>query len=130
MSSEIRQQRLASLLFEELSIMIPSELDDPRMSMVSVTAVVVSKDLRNVKVFVSHMDDEVPKQEVITRLRRATPYLRSQIAVRCTLRVVPDLTFHYDDSPERANRLSQVFRQIADERSQRAPESPTDEAAA
>jgi ribosome-binding factor A len=53
----IRQQRVAELLFEELSIMIASELNDPRMSLVQVTSVDVSRDLRNVKVYVSHDDD-------------------------------------------------------------------------
>ena len=55
----IRQQRVAELLFEELSIMIASELNDPRLSLVQVTSVDVSRDLRNVKVYVSHDDDEV-----------------------------------------------------------------------
>ena len=47
MSSEIRQQRVAGLLFEELSIMLAGELADPRISLVTVIDVRVSKDLRN-----------------------------------------------------------------------------------
>jgi ribosome-binding factor A len=116
MSSEIRQKRLAGLLFEELNIMIGHELDDPKLKLVNVTDVVVSKDMRNVKVFVSHQDEEVPKQVVIAHLRRAAPYLRSQLAERLTLRLMPELTFHYDESNERALRLSEIFQQIASER--------------
>lgn len=116
MSSEIRQKRLAGLLFEELNIMVGNELDDPKLGLVSVTDVVVSKDMRNVKVFVSHQDEEVPKQTVIAHLRRAAPYLRSQLAERLTLRLVPELTFHYDESNERALRLTEIFQQIASER--------------
>ncbi len=116
MSSEIRQKRLAGLLFEELNIMVGHELDDPNLKSVNVTDVVVSKDMRNVKVFVAHQDEEVPKQAVISHLRRAAPYLRSQLAERLTLRMVPELTFQYDESNERSLRLTEIFQQIANER--------------
>lgn len=119
MSSEIRQKRLAGLLFEELTIMVGNELDDPKLKMVNVTDIVVSKDMRNVKVFVNHQDDEVAKQVVIAHLRRAAPYLRTQLAERLTLRLAPELTFHYDESMERALRLSEIFQQIANERAER-----------
>ena len=109
----IRQQRVAELLFEELSIMIGNELDDPRLSLARVTSVNVSRDLRNVSVYVTHDDDEVPKRDILQGLRHATPYLRRQLAVRCSLRAVPELSFHYDDTPERAARVDELLRQIA-----------------
>jgi ribosome-binding factor A len=77
----IRQQRVAELLFEELSIMIGNELDDPRLSLVRVTNVDVSRDLRNVNVYVAHDDDDLSKRQVLQGLRHATPFLRRQLAV-------------------------------------------------
>jgi ribosome-binding factor A len=114
--STIRQQRVSELLFEELSIMIANELSDPRLSLVRVTSVDVSRDLRNVKVQVTHDDDELPKREVLEGLRHAMPYLRRQLAVRCSLRAVPELNFYYDDTPERAARVDELLRQIAADR--------------
>ena len=111
----IRQQRVSELLFEELSIIIANELDDRDVSLVQVSSVSVSRDLRNVKVFVSHDDADVSKQNVLRGLKRATPYLRRQIAARCGLRAVPDLIFHYDDRPEKAARVDELLRQIASE---------------
>jgi ribosome-binding factor A len=118
MTTTIRQQRVAELMFEELSILIPNELSDPRLSLVKVTSVTVSRDLRNVKVFVSHDDDEVAKRQVMQGLRHAMPYLRRQIAARCSLRAVPELNFHYDDTPEKAARVDELLRQIAEERAE------------
>jgi ribosome-binding factor A len=114
----IRQQRVAELLFEELSIMIANELSDPRLSLslVRVTSVDVSRDLRNVKVFITHDDDELSKREVLQGLRHATPFLRRQLAVRCSLRAVPELSFYYDDTPEKAARVDELLRQIATNR--------------
>jgi ribosome-binding factor A len=126
MSTTIRQQRVAGLLFQELSIMLASELQDPRLGAITVTGVVVSKDLRNVKVFVSHDDPAIQPREVIRRLQHAMPYLRSQVAERLTLRMVPELHFTYDDSPAKVGRLDAIFRQIAAERQgeEDAPAAP------
>lgn len=109
----IRQQRVAELLFEELTLMIGGELADPRLSLVRVTSVDISRDLRNVNVHVTHDDEDISKREILQGLRHATPYLRRQIAVRCSLRAVPELAFHYDDTPEKAARVEELLRQIA-----------------
>jgi ribosome-binding factor A len=115
----IRQQRVANLLFEELSILIGNELQDPHLTLVTVTHVEISRDLRNAKVFVHHQDDEVSRQEVLGRLQKATAFLRSQVADRCGLRLVPELFFAYDDMPEKAARVDQLLQQIAQERQER-----------
>jgi ribosome-binding factor A len=116
--STIRQQRVAELLFEELSILIGGELADPRLSLVRVTNVDVSRDLRNVNVHVTHDDEDVSKREILQGMRHATPFLRRQLAVRCSLRAVPELAFHYDDTPEKAARVDELLRQIADSRTE------------
>ncbi|MFM7173632.1 MAG: 30S ribosome-binding factor RbfA [Caldilinea sp.] len=118
MSSEIRQQRVAGLLFEELSILLSGELQDPKISLVKVTGVQVSKDLRNVRIFVNHEDESVTRRELFQALQRATPFLRRQLAERLGLRAVPDLLFAYDDLPEKAARVDDLLRQLAAERQQ------------
>lgn len=111
----IRQGRVAELLYEELSIMVSNELDDPKLSMVVVTNVEVSRDLRSARISVHHQQDEVSRQEVLKRLQHAIPYLRRQLAERCTLRVVPELSFHYDDLPLKAARVDELLKKIAQE---------------
>lgn len=123
----IRQQRVTELLYEELSIMVANELDDPKLSLVTVLGVQVSKDLRNAKVFVNHQEEEVSRKEVLKGLERATPYLRSQLAERCSLRMVPELLFYYDDTPEKAARVDELLRQIAQERAQADPSTPVEQ---
>jgi ribosome-binding factor A len=121
MSSEIRQQRVAELLFEELSVMLAGELNDPRVSLAEVIRVDISKDLRNAKVFVHHADESITRRDFLKGLEHATPWLRGQLAVRCGLRMVPELLFIYDDSPERAARVDEVLRKIAAERTAAPP---------
>ena len=74
------------MLFEELSIMVGGELSDPDLSLVSVTDVIISRDLRNAKIFVSHDDDEVTNGQVLRALKRArlpTCAARSRSAAAC-----------------------------------------------
>jgi ribosome-binding factor A len=118
MSSEIRQQRVAGLIFEELSILLSGELQDPKISLVKVTGVQVSKDLRNVRIFVNHEDESITRRELLQTLQKATPFLRRQLAKRLGLRAVPDLLFAYDDLPEKAARVDELLRQLAAERQQ------------
>lgn len=115
----IRQERVSELLFQELSIIISNDLEDPRLSLLTVTNLDVSRDLRTVKVYVSHSDESVSRRSVLVGLKNASAYMRRQIAERCGLRVVPELIFYYDDSPERAARVDDLLRQIAAEREAR-----------
>ena len=117
----IRQQRVAELLYEELSIMIGNELDDPKLSLIQVTRVEISRDLRNAKVFVSHQQEEVPVRDVLKHLRRAAPFLRSNLAERCGLRAAPELSFYYDDIPSKAARVDELLRQITGQPANLAP---------
>ncbi len=116
----IRQERITGLIKEELGLMIPGELSDPKLAMVRVTKVQVSRDLRNVKVYVFHDDEEVTKGEVVSHLRRVAPYLRGEVATRCNLRAAPELLFYYDDTPVQAARVDELLQQIAAERSTQA----------
>lgn len=117
----IRQQRISGLLLEELGIMIGHELEDPRISLVTVTDVIVSRDIRNAKVYVHHSDDEVTQKDVLAGLRSSASYLRGEIAIRCGLRMTPELLFYYDETPEKALRIEQLLRQIAEERGDAPP---------
>jgi ribosome-binding factor A len=83
---------------------------------VEVVKVDISKDLRNAKVFVHHADEAIKRRDLLKGLEHATPWLRGQLAIRCGLRVVPELMFVYDDSLDHAARIDELLRKIAAER--------------
>ena len=122
----IRQERVQELLYQELSILISNELEDPNLSLLTVTNVMVSRDLRNARVYVHHEDKEVPRKAVLRRLQKATPFIRRQLAQRTALRIVPDVIFFYDDSPERAARVDELLQRIRAERAENGEESGTE----
>lgn len=124
----IRQERAAELLYQELLILIGNELDDPLLELLTVTNVVVSRDLRVAKVYVhqdsSEMQDEMQQGTILARLKRATPFLRHKIAQRVKLRAVPEILFYYDETPAQAARVDELLQRIAEERQIRQEAAP------
>lgn len=110
-----RTQRVAELIRRELATVMAREMDDPRVRFVSVTAVDVSKDLRNAKVYVTHLDTADDPAIDIRSLQKAAGFLRKRLADALNLRTIPALTFVHDDSIERGVRLSRLIeRSVAE----------------
>jgi ribosome-binding factor A len=115
-----RQERVAEMMREELSLLIGAELSDPRLAeaMVSVTAVELSQDLRNARVYVEHTLPSAGSREVLEALRHAEGFLRQAIVENLDLRFVPMLSFHIDNTSERGRRIDTLLDTIAREASQ------------
>jgi len=104
-----RASRLGDQIQRDLSDLIRLELKDPRVGMVTITAVEVMRDLSHARVFVTSLAGEEATQESIRALRHAAGFLRSRLAQTLTSRVVPELDFVYDESIERGARLSRLI---------------------
>jgi ribosome-binding factor A len=102
-----RLDRISDLVKQELALLIRGELRDPRLGMVSVTAVKVSRDLAHADVFVTTMEAE--PAEAVAALNKASGMLRSLLAKNINLRSTPRLKFIFDESVERGRRLSALI---------------------
>jgi ribosome-binding factor A len=113
MASSRRQQRVNHLLQHELSRLLEFESDDPRLSGLTVSAVEVSHDLRQAKVFIVAVGER--EKEVRQGLQHATPFLRRELARRVQLRAVPDLSFAFDRSIDQGDRIERLLRQVKED---------------
>jgi len=102
-----RSRRVGEQMQRELAELIRDEVKDPRVGMVTVSGVEVSKDLAHAKVWFTVLGSE--PQESAAGLNRAAGFLRSQLSRRMMLRSVPLLHFQYDDSVVRGNELSSLI---------------------
>ena len=111
--------------------MLQFTLSDPRLKMVSVTGVDVSRDLSHAKVFFTQMgvDDAQAAAETTSALDRASGFLRSEIARMATLRTVPKLRFCFDESVGRGRDMETLIRKVraADIELGSEPDSEEDE---
>ena len=110
-----RAQRVADQIQRELADLLRLHLKDPRVGMVTITAVDVSPDLRHAKVLFTHLVGAEHAPSTVQALEHAAGYLRSELAHRLKLYSVPRLEFVYDDSIETGIRLSKLIDRAVDE---------------
>lgn len=104
-----RSRRIAEQVQRELSEIIRLELKDPRVGMITLTDVEVTPDTAYAKVYFTLMGDAARVEEASKALVHAAGFLRSELAQRMKLRIVPRLLFKYDASVEHGMRLSELI---------------------
>ncbi len=103
-----RSQKVGDQIQRELSEIIHRELRDPRVGLITLTAVDVSPDCGYATVYFTCLDrNHVRAAEV--GLKRATGFLRTQLGKRIKIWTTPELKFSYDESVERGDRLSRLI---------------------
>jgi ribosome-binding factor A len=110
-----RPERVADILREEISQIVGYELEDPRLTMVTVTDVRMSENLRDANVFVTVAGDEEEHKLALAALRRAAPYVRKQLGLSLNLPRTPEIHFLRDSVEEKGERVDQLLRQIETE---------------
>ena len=105
-----RKGRINEELQRELSALIRT-LKDPRVqqSMVSVTKVEATGDLRYAKVYISVLD-KAQEKEVMKGLKSASGFLRRELAHTLQLRYTPELKFVADDSIQQGAHILEILR--------------------
>ena len=111
MPSAIRQKRVADRLLQEISALLLT-MNDPRLSLVTVTVVNIDRELEYANVFVSTVGDDTRRKEVMAVLNGAKGYIRREVSHRIQLRRSPELVFHWDPSPEKAEQISQILDEL------------------
>jgi ribosome-binding factor A len=106
-----RMRRVDEAMREVLSGAITSELKDPRVGFVTVTAVQTSPDLRHARVYVSVLGNPGERRRTLQALDRAHGYLQRRLASELRIKHTPQLQFVYDDTPARGMRITELLDQ-------------------
>ncbi|MCX8641655.1 MULTISPECIES: 30S ribosome-binding factor RbfA [unclassified Gilliamella] len=112
-----RSSRVGHELQKEIAIILQREIKDPRLGMVTVSGVDISRDLSYAKVFVTFLNDDDPQviEQGLTVLNDAKGYIRTLIGKAMRLRIIPEIKFFYDESlvkgMQMSNLVSDVIRQ-------------------
>lgn len=117
MPSKVRIQRIADRIRQELSEMLVREISDPRLQQIFITDVSVDRELAYADVYVSAVEGAARSGEILQGLKHACRFLRHELAARVELRVIPQLRFHWDPTPENADHIEQLLAQIGNQKS-------------
>jgi ribosome-binding factor A len=105
-----RSDRVAEQVRRDLADLIRSELKDPRVGMISLTAVELTPDYAHAKIFFSTLNDD-HLEEIERGLKRAAGFLRRELGRRIHIHTLPELHFVYDSSIEHGISLSRLIDQ-------------------
>jgi ribosome-binding factor A len=89
------------------------DLQDPRIGLVTVTAVSVSPDLREGTVYVSVLGSEKKRVATLAGLASAHAVVQARVARELRMKRTPHLTFEYDPSVESGVRISSLIDEVA-----------------
>lgn len=112
-----RSQRVAQEIKKEIAVILQREVKDPRIGMVTVSDVELSRDLVYAKVFVTFLfdQDEQAVKQGMDGLEKASGYIRSLLGKAMQLRIVPELRFEYDNSLVEGMRMSNLVSKVLNE---------------
>ena len=107
-----RPERVAELLRDEISQIVGYELEDPRITMVTVTDVRLSENLKAARVYVTVAGNEEDHKLAFAALRKAAPYVRKQVGLSLNLPRTPEIHFVRDRVEEEGERVDKLLDQI------------------
>lgn len=109
-----RADRVAQELQKEIAIILQREVKDPRIGMVTVSDVEISRDLAYAKVFVTFLfdSDESAVERGLEGLNKASGYIRTLVGKAMRLRIVPEFRFVYDQSLVEGMRMSNLVTNV------------------
>lgn len=110
-----RTQQMGEFLREEVTDIIRTELDDPRLGFWTITRVEVSQEIRSARIYVSVMGTEQERKDTLKALRGAAGFIRTHLKPRMRTRIIPELDFRDDRSMEHAEEIARTLRELHQE---------------
>ena len=107
-----RNQRVADQIQRDLAELIPREIRDPKVGLITLQAVELTTDMAHAKIFFTVLGAE--PEYALAALREKAGYLHSLLFKRLHIHTVPTLHFHYDNSVEHGIEMSRLIDQAID----------------
>ncbi len=127
MADARRIKRLEKAIYQAIAPLVSQRLADPRLQMITVTRIRLSRDLAIARVNWSMIGTPADRSKAAHALEDARGLLQAAVAGSTQTRTTPHLVFHFDESVAGAARIHEILGQISDER-RASEDSEVDEA--
>lgn len=108
----LRTERVASLIKEEVGMLITREFRDPSYGFITVTEVHMTPDLRIAKIYVSIMGNSEVKDRTMAMLEERKGEVRGMIGSTVRLKFTPSVQFYIDETLDRVEKINNLIKQI------------------
>lgn len=126
MPSKIRVERVAERIREVLAELLIMEIRDPRVQGTFVTDVQVDRELSYADIYVSALEGVERKDEILSGLNSARDFIRRYLANHISLRSFPNIRFHWDATPENADKIEKLLASIRTEQNNTSNDSDSE----
>lgn len=106
-----RIDKIEQLIKEEISLIFLYKMQDPALSLLTVTNVKVSPDIKQAKIYVSVFQRE-KREAVLEKIKASTGFIRTELAHRVKLKFVPELKFYIDDTLDYVEKIEGLIKKI------------------
>ena len=110
-----RSDRVGGLIQQEMAVLLRKEISDPCLAAATITAVRVSADLRNAKIYFTATGIADAPRAALAGFQRARGFIKRELAQRLGLRFMPDIQFFYDDSIDRGARIEELIKMVKED---------------
>jgi ribosome-binding factor A len=117
----LRTERVASVIKEEVGMMLITEFRDPSYGLITVTDVHMTPDLRIAKIYVSIMGPATTKERTMEMLEERKPQIRSFIGSHLRLKFTPSVQFYIDETLDRVEKIDSIIRKIHKDENRTGP---------
>src|SRR3954463_9076381 len=107
-----RATRIGDQIRAELAELLTREVHDPGIGFLTITHVKASPDLQQARVFYTTIGDDKSRTDPAKALQRPTPFLRRHVGRRLQLKRVPELTWMFDESIEKTDRIERILQEL------------------
>jgi len=123
----IRTERVSEEIKHKISSVLSKDLSELQLGLVTVTKVIMSRDLKTAKIFLSFLGNKEPAEEGIVKINARKGIIRMHLSSKIYLRSMPDLYFYYDDSMEYASKINELIEKIHKDKPAHKNDSKADE---
>ena len=103
-----------------LTQILENQVNDPRVAGVYITDVTVDRELDYANIYVSSLEGKAQSEEILEGLSNASGFIRYTLSQEIELRVMPKMRFFWDETPEKADRIEELLKDLREEREARS----------
>jgi ribosome-binding factor A len=108
----IRTERVSEEIKHKISGVLSKDLSELQLGLVTVTKVIMSRDLKTAKIFLSFLGNKDSAEDCIAKINDRKKLIRMHLSSKVYLRSMPDLFFYYDDSLVYASKINELIGKI------------------
>jgi ribosome-binding factor A len=106
-----RSERVSEVIKRGLSEVFNFHRDEFSGTLITVTGVRPSKDLKSASIWISVYGDHEKRLEILQLIQESSGRIRFNLASRVRLKYVPELHFKLDESLDKADRIDSLLRE-------------------